>query len=182
MPGSSRRIAPSSVSARARRSHSASETGPSVAREPSASTTSSSSTWSIVVPWRIDALPEELLPIMPPSVARLEVEVSGPKPSPWDRAAALSASCTAPGSTRTRRFATSISPIASRWREWSSTIPRPPAAWPARLVPPPRETTGTPCSAAIATAAATSPALRGNATSSGSTAYMLASAAYRWRV
>ena len=74
----------------------------SVAREPSASTTSSSSTWSIVVPWRIDALPEELLPIMPPSVARLEVEVSGPKPSPCGFAAALSASCTTPGSTRTR--------------------------------------------------------------------------------
>ena len=50
--------------------------------EPSASTTSSAYTWSIVVPWTIDSLPEELLPIMPPIVARLDVEVSGPKPSP----------------------------------------------------------------------------------------------------
>ena len=153
-----------------------------MAREPSLSTTSNSSTWSIVVPWTIDALPEELLPIMPPSVARLAVEVSGPKPSPCGFAAALRASCTTPGSTRTRRLATSISPIPSRWREWSSTMPRPPAAWPARLVPPPRETTGTPCAPAIATAAATSSALRGKATASGSTAYRLASAAYRWRV
>ena len=61
-------------------------------------------------------------------------------------------------------------------------MPRPPAVWPDRLVPPPRGTTGTSKRPAMAIAAAMSSALRGNATSSGSTAYMLASAANRWRV
>ena len=42
----------------------------------------------------------------------------------------------------------SIAPIAFMWRERSSTSPRPPAVWPARLVPPPRGTIGTPSRAA----------------------------------
>ena len=86
----------------------------------------------------------ELLPIMPPSVARFDVEVSGPKPSPNRLAARLRSSCTTPGSTRTRRPSTSIASIAFMWREKSSTSPRPPAVCPARLVPPPRGTIGTP--------------------------------------
>ena len=114
---------------------------------------------------------------MPPIVARLDVEVSGPKPSPNGSAARLRSSCTTPGPTRTRSASVSISPIASMCREVSSTIPRPPTLWPARLVPPPRVTTGTSKRPAIAIAAATSAASRGNATSSGSRAYMLASAA-----
>ena len=63
------------------------------------------------------------------------------------------------------------------WREVSSTMPLPPAVCPARLVPAPRVTTGTPRSAAALIAAATSAASRGNATESGGLAYMLASAA-----
>ena len=39
---------------------------------------------------------------MPPSVARLEVEVSGPKPRPCGMTARLRSSCTTPGPTRTR--------------------------------------------------------------------------------
>ena len=53
--------------------------------------------WSIVVPWTIDSLPEELLPIIPPSVARFDVDVSGPKPRLKRRAARLRSSCTTPG-------------------------------------------------------------------------------------
>ena len=60
---------------------------------------------------------------MPPSVARLEVEVSGPKPSPCGLTAAFSASCTTPGPTRAVRRSTSISWIWSMWREVSSTMP-----------------------------------------------------------
>ncbi len=60
-------------------------------------------------------------------------------------------------------------------REVSSTNPRPPAVCPARLVPPPRATTGTPSRAAMVTAAATSSASRGNATPIGSMLYRLAS-------
>ena len=52
------------------------------AREPSDRTTSSSWTCSIVEPYTIEWLPDELLPIMPPIVARFAVEVSGPKPNP----------------------------------------------------------------------------------------------------
>ena len=39
---------------------------------------------------------------MPPSVARFDVDVSGPKPSPKRFAARLRSSCTTPGCTRTR--------------------------------------------------------------------------------
>ena len=79
---------------------------------------------------------------MPPIVARFDVEVSGPKPRPSRCAARLRSSCTTPGPTRTRRASASISPIASMWREVSSTMPVP-IVWPARLVPAPRVTTGT---------------------------------------
>ena len=118
---------------------------------------------------------------MPPSVARLEVEVLGPKPRPWRATARLRSSWTTPGPTRTRRASRSTSPIASMWREVSSTIPWP-AVWPARLVPAPRLTIGTSKRAAAATAAATSAASRGKATSSGAFEYRLASLANRWRV
>ena len=118
---------------------------------------------------------------MPPSVARLEVEVSGPNPSPNGAAARLRSSWTTPGPTRTRRAAASTSPIASMWRDVSSTRPWP-AACPARLVPAPRVTTGMSKRAAAWTAAATSAASRGKATSSGALEYRLASLANRWRV
>jgi hypothetical protein len=119
---------------------------------------------------------------MPPTVARLAVEVSGPKPSPCRCAARLRSSCTTPGPTRTRRASASISPIAFMWREVSITTAPAPIVWPARLVPAPRVTTGASKRAAMAIAAATSSASRGNAASSGSRAYMLASVANRWRV
>jgi hypothetical protein len=67
-------------------------------------------------------------------------------------------------------------------REVSITTPWPPAAWPARLVPPPRDTTGTSKRPATWIAAATSAASRGKATTSGSRAYIDASPANRWRV
>ncbi len=114
---------------------------------------------------------------MPPSVARLEVDVSGPKPSPCGLTAALRASWTTPGPTRAVRRSTSISWIWSMWREVSSTMPPPPAVCPARLVPAPRVTIGTPRSAATLIAAATSAASRGKATDRGGLAYMLASPA-----
>ena len=44
--------------------------------------------------------PPELLPIMPPSVARFEVEVSGPNRKPIGRTWWFSSSCTSPGCTR----------------------------------------------------------------------------------
>ena len=112
------------------------------AREPSERTTSSSWTCSIVEPYTIEWLPDELLPIMPPIVARLKVEVSGPKPRPRGCAARLRSSCTTPGSTRARSACGSSSRMAFMWRDVSSTMPCP-VVWPDRLVPAPRVTTGT---------------------------------------
>src|SRR3972149_5092366 len=53
----------------------------------------------------MERAPQELLPIIPPSVARLLVAVSGPSRRPKRAAAALGASCTTPGWTRARRRA-----------------------------------------------------------------------------
>ena len=88
---------------------------------------------------------------MPPSVARFDVEVSGPKPRPNALRRAVEVLLHDAGLRRARAAAsTSIASIAFMWREVSSTSPRPPAVCPARLVPPPRATTGTPRRAAIA--------------------------------
>ena len=65
------------------------------------------------------------MPIIPPSVARFDVEVSGPKPSPKRLAARLRSSCTTPGSTRTRRASTSIASIVFMCREVSITSAAP---------------------------------------------------------
>ncbi len=66
-------------------------------------------------------------------------------------------------------------------REKSITTARP-TVCPARLVPAPRGSTGTPCSAAVATTAAASSPSLGNTTPSGSIAYMLASREKRLRL
>ena len=57
----------------------ADEISPQVARDPSDSTTSSASTWSTVRPKETECAPHELLAIIPPSVARLEVATSEAK-------------------------------------------------------------------------------------------------------
>jgi len=133
------------------------------------------------MPYRTEWLPAELLPIIPPSVARLLVEVSGPNMSPWRAAARFNCSWTTPGWTRARRASASIATTWFMCREKSSTTARP-TACPARLVPAPRGSTGTPNPAAVATAAAASSASLGNTTPSGSIAYMLASREKRCRL
>jgi hypothetical protein len=122
-----------------------------------------------------------LLPIIPPMVARLLVEVSGPNISPYGAAARLSWSWTTPGWTRASRASRSSSMIRFMCREKSTTMASP-TVCPARLVPAPRGSTGTPRRSAAATMATTSSARFGNATASGSIAYMLASEAYKNRV
>ena len=57
----------------------------SVARVPSARTTSRLRTWSAVSPYATERAPAELLAIMPPRVARLAVATSGPKARPCGR-------------------------------------------------------------------------------------------------
>jgi hypothetical protein len=73
----------------------------------------------------IEPLPAELLPIIPPIVARLLVEVSGPNISPCAAAAWLSWSCTTPTSTSAVRATGSSSTIRFMCRDRSSTRPGP---------------------------------------------------------
>src|ERR1039457_4668699 len=135
--GRSRQITPSRVGEAARLSRSWSVSGPNRDRLASDSTTSRASTWSMVMPYRTDWLPAELLPIIPPSVARVLVEVSGPNMSPCGAAARFSCSWTTPGCTRATRCSASISVILLMCRDRSITIACP-TVWTARLVPAPR--------------------------------------------
>jgi hypothetical protein len=113
-------------------------------------------------------VPQELLPAMPPIVAREAVETSTGNHSPWTLSARLSSSSTMPGSTTQRRLAASISMMRLKCRVVSRTSDSL-TAWPHCDVPPPRARTLTPDSRAIASAAAMSAAWRGVATATGIT-------------
>ena len=89
------------------------------ARVPSSRTTSSDRTWSTVLPYLSDRAPAELLPIIPPRVARSPVETSGPNIRPSGRRWALSRSSTTPGSTLTVIRSRSTIPIRLRCLERS---------------------------------------------------------------
>ena len=75
----------------------------------------------------------ELLPTIPPIIALLAVDVSGPKNRPcgWNR---LSSSRTTPGCTRTHFCSRFNSRIPVKYLETSTTIPLP-TTWPASDVP-----------------------------------------------
>src|SRR5919198_1191528 len=112
----------------------------SVRRVPSYSSMSSASTLSAVTPARIECTPQELLPIMPPSVQRECVAGSGPNVRSCSSAASRSRSSTSPGCTRAKRRSWSSSTIALRYFEKSiSTAAL--TVWPASPVPQPRATT-----------------------------------------
>ena len=118
--------------------------------------------------------PPELLPSMPPMVARFEVEVSGPKSSPSGRTWWFSSSCTSPGCTRAHSSSRFTSSTLAMWREKSSTT-----AWltvcPVSEVPPPRGRSGASSLFATSIAACTSSAWRGITTPIGSIWYIEAS-------
>ena len=98
---------------------------------------------STVFPASNEWVPQELFPIMPPSVQRLCVDGSGPKVSCRASARLLSESRTTPGSTRANRRSGSISRIRFMYFVKSSTTATL-QHWPARLVPAPLGSTGTP--------------------------------------
>ena len=148
------------------RSSSASGVAPTRMRAPSYVRTSSDSTLSSVFPAMIECTPQELLPIMPPSVQQPCVAGSGPNVRPWPSAAARSASRTTPGSTRAVRASGSISTMRARYFEQSSTTATL-QHWPARLVPPPRGRIGASCARQTSTAATTSSTSRGTTTPMG---------------
>ncbi|MDH6609171.1 hypothetical protein M2164_004806 [Streptomyces sp. SAI-208] len=139
---------------------------PSRSRSPRAVTTSSRCTLSAVVPHATECDPQELFPIIPPSVHRPCVEGSGPNRSPCGAAASWSRSRTSPGCTTAVRLAGSRDSSLFMCRVKSSTTPVP-VACPAMEVPPPRATTGTPCERQTSSAAATSSASAGATTPSG---------------
>ena len=97
---------------------------------------------STVVPAITECGPQELLPIMPPSVQRECVAGSGAKVSPCASAASRSASHTTPGSTRAIRSRGSTASTLSRYFEQSITTATL-TVWPLSEVAPPRASTGT---------------------------------------
>ena len=137
-------------------------------RVPVPVTTSSAITLSAVRPYRSAREPQALLPIAPPMVAREWVEGSGPNRSPCGAAAAVMSSSTVPGSTSAVCCSGSMWSTRLRCRDRSSTRPVE-SALPAIEVPPPRVTIGASSSRQTARAAMISSALRGNATTSGTT-------------
>ena len=104
---------------------------------------------------------------MPPIVARLAVEVSGPKIILCGASAAARSLRTTPGWTRAQPASALTSTIRFMYLEKSITTARP-TACPARLVPPPRGSTGTPARRVVSSAACTSAASRGRITPIGS--------------
>ena len=100
-------------------------------------------------------------------VARSAVETSTGKNRFLALSWRLSRSNTSPGWTRARRFSASIATTAFMYLLQSSTKARP-TVWPHCEVPPPRGSSATPSSRAMASAAATSSRSRGTATPSGS--------------
>ena len=80
--------------------------------------------------------PPELLPIMPPRVARFDVDVSGPKSNPWGRTWWFSSSWTRPGCTRAHSSSALTSSTWFMCAEKSSTRARL-TVWPVSEVPPP---------------------------------------------
>ncbi len=104
----------------------------------------------------------------PPMVAREWVEGSGPNCSAYGAAAAVMSSRTVPGCTTAVRASGSTAMTRLRCLDRSSTRPVE-SALPAIEVPPPRVTMGTPLIRQTARAATISSALRGNATTSGTT-------------
>ena len=103
----------------------------------------------------------------PPMVARSWVAGSMAYCSPCGAAASLRAASTTPGWTRAQPSAASVSSTRAMWREQSSTIAWL-TAWPAKLVPAPRASTGTPWLAAMRSTACTSAASLGKTTPTGS--------------
>ncbi len=148
------------------RARSASDVGPTHMRVPSYVRTSRRRTLSTVLPYACADAPHELLPIMPPSAQWLCVDGLGPNCNPCSDSCRLSSSRTIPGSTTQVRASGSTE--TSAWQYLvQSMITAVLVACPARLVPPPRDSTGALSRAQTSTARAPASTLRGTTTPSG---------------
>src|SRR5690606_31878270 len=101
---------------------------------PSESNALTSNKCSLVLPYTTEFEPHELLPTIPPIIALLAVEVSGPNISPWGFRNIFSSSRITPGCTRTHFSAVFNSSILVKYFETSTIMPLP-TTWPARDVP-----------------------------------------------
>jgi hypothetical protein len=110
--------------------------------------------------------PQLLLPAMPPSVACALVDTSTGYHSPCCLSCAFRWSSTRPGSTVAVRCSTLTSSTRRRCLLQSMTNAAP-VVCPHWLVPPPRGSTGTFSSRAMASAVATSSGVRGTSTPTG---------------
>ena len=144
---------------------------------PSESTILTSSRWSRVLPYIMECEPHELLPIMPPIMHRLAVDVSGPKKSPCSFMAMFSSSKITPGCTRTQCSCGFTSRMEVMCFEISTTIPLP-TTCPANEVPAVRGISGILCFAANWTAAIRSARSLGHTTAVGRSLYAEASVEY----
>ena len=93
--------------------------------DPSLKTPSICKTLSLVTPYLIEVLPEELLPTIPPIIHLLDVEVFGPKKSPKGFKNKFSSSRTTPGSTVIVLLSSSKAKIFVKYLETSTIIPSP---------------------------------------------------------
>ena len=110
--------------------------------------------------------PQELLPAMPPMVAREAVEMSTGNHRPCGLSWRLRSSSTMPGSTVQRARLTSRSRMRVRYFEQSTTSASP-TVCPACEVPPPRASTLTPSARAMPIARSASSIVRGATTPTG---------------
>src|SRR4051812_49297251 len=123
-------------------------------------------TESTIFPYACADAPQELLPIIPPIVQVSCVDGFGPTISPCSASSALRSSRHAPGSTSARRAVVSTESRRLQYFDQSMTTPSLQHC-PARLVPPPRERTGTPCSRHTRTVSTAASALYGTTTPTG---------------
>jgi hypothetical protein len=118
---------------------------------------------STTFPVRCAVAPHELLPIMPPSVQLSWVAGSGPYSRPYGASCRLRTSSTMPGSTT--QVLASASTLISRSQCLDQSITTAVLQHsPARLVPPPRDSTGARCSRQTARASTAASTVRGTTT------------------
>src|SRR5581483_22481 len=118
---------------------------------------------STTFPVRCAVAPHELLPIMPPRVQFGWVAGSGPYLSPVGASWRFRSSSTMPGWTmQVRELASTDSSLLQYFDQSITTAVF--VHWPARLVPPPRDSTGAPHWRATSTAATADSGVRGTTT------------------
>src|SRR6266516_2172617 len=146
--------------------YTASLVGPVQVRRPSYPALSRRRTESAIFPYACAVAPHELFPIIPPIVQLTCVDGFGPTISPCRAAASLTRSSTAPGSSTAVFASGSSDSILLQYLVQSMTTASLQHC-PARLVPPPRDSTGAPNSRHTPIASTAASTLLGSTTPTG---------------